>query len=118
MDKFMMHKNKFPGNEDLSGAVTAIKRLQEVYDLQPSNFSEGSFGYKSSNQYLLGPMDTYSIGRHSYNNDDYESTRDWMSETLRLIDLGVHNDTNYPERKDVLDHLAFSEYKVLCIVHK
>lgn len=108
-----MYKERFPEWTDLNGAVAAIHRLKEVYDLQTYDFSEGRFGYKSaSSKYLLGPMDTYFIGRKSYQENDYETTVDWMTETLRLMDLGVHNDTDYPDRIDVLDHLAFAEYKV------
>ena len=110
-----MSKKGFPGPDDLKGAISGIKRLQDVYALTPQNFSEGHFGQSASSTsstYLLGPIDTFAIGRDSYQEEDFEGTRHWMLETLRLMDLGVHNDTVYPNKIEVLDHLAFAEYKV------
>lgn len=113
LDKFDLYKERIPGSTDLNGAIAGIKRLQEVYALKPVDFSEGRFGRKVlSSDYMLGPMDTYVIGRNSYQDGDFINTRDWMRETLRLMELGVHNDSEYPTTVDVLDHLAYAEYKV------
>ena len=117
LDRFDLARTSVPSTTDLNGAITAIKRLKEVYDLTPKDFSEGRFGSGSLSKYMLGPMDTYTIGRTSYQENDFEATRDWMEETLRLMDLGVHNDTKYPNKLDVLDHLAFAEYKVSGLIN-
>ncbi|XP_031552894.1 prolyl 4-hydroxylase subunit alpha-2-like isoform X2 [Actinia tenebrosa] len=109
--KLDVWKRRFPDEYDLKGAITAIKRLQEVYSLEPADFSEGRFGSHHGSEYMLGPRDTFTIGRYSYIEDDFEATRQWMLETLRLMDLGIGNETAYPDRAEVLDHLAFAEYK-------
>ncbi|XP_048579532.1 prolyl 4-hydroxylase subunit alpha-2 [Nematostella vectensis] len=111
LDRLASSKSKFPTSEDLTGAITAIKRLQEVYALKPVDFSEGRFGFKPKTGYLLGPKDTYKIGRESYLDGDMVGTAEWMTETLRLMDLGVSNGAQAPRRTDVLDHLAFAEFK-------
>lgn len=108
-DAISKHKEAFPAKEDFDGAVTALLRLQDTYQLQPSSFAHGMLpGSVRSPKMTVGEV--YDVGRHAYLNSDMFYTKTWMEEALNQYNK--QNDTEDVRLFDVYDHLAFSEYKV------
>ncbi|RCN25303.1 hypothetical protein ANCCAN_28986, partial [Ancylostoma caninum] len=78
---------KFPQEEDLSGAATAILRLQDVYKLDSTDLSNGIIlGEKVSHK--LTAHDAFEVGRAAYNEKDYYHTLTWMQTALNRIFFG------------------------------
>ena len=48
MANISMNRYRFPSKEDYSGAITAIHRLQDTYQLQPSVIASGKLGSSSA----------------------------------------------------------------------
>lgn len=107
-DAINKHKEAFPGKEDFDGAITALLRLQDTYQLQPSSFALGKLpGSVQSPKMSVGEV--YDVGRHAYLNSDMFYTKTWMEEALKQYNK--QNDSEDVRLFDVYDHLAFSEYK-------
>ena len=62
--------------------------------------------------FILAAVDAYDIGRLAYTDGRYDLTVDWMKEALILSPTNEEQKKNLPNKVDVLDHLAWSEYKV------
>ena len=109
VDTVGKHKEAFPAKEDYDGAITALLRLQDTYQLQPSSFTQGTLpGAVRSPK--MGLSEVYDVGRHAYVNSDMFYTKTWMEETLKLYNnQDDHEDVSL---FDIYDHLSFSEYKV------
>lgn len=108
-DAITKHKEAFPGKEDFDGAITALLRLQDTYQLHPSSFALGKLpGSVQSPKMTVGEV--YDVGRHAYLNSDMFYTKTWMEEALKQY--SKQNETEDVRLFDVYDHLAFSEYKV------
>lgn len=109
LDAFSKHKDALPVKEDFDGAITALLRLQDTYQLQPSSFSRQKLpGSVPSPKMSVGEV--YDVGRHAYLNGDMFYTKTWMEEALNQ-----YNKQDNPEDVnlfDIYDHLSFSEYKV------
>ena len=109
LDAMSKHKDAFPVKEDFDGAITALLRLQDTYQLQPSSFSQQKLpGSVPSPKMSVGEV--YDVGRHAYLNGDMFYTKTWMEEALNQ-----YNKQDNPEDVllfDIYDHLSFSEYKV------
>ncbi|XP_073251115.1 prolyl 4-hydroxylase subunit alpha-1-like isoform X1 [Porites lutea] len=107
-DAIAKHKESFPSKEDYDGAITALLRLQDTYQLQPSAFVQGKLpGSVPSPKMHLSEV--YDVGRHAYLNSDMFYTKSWMDETLKLYHAG--NELEDVNLFDIYDHLSFSEYK-------
>ena len=109
-DALSKHKKAFPTEEDFKGAVAALLRLQDTYQLQPSAFSRGKL-HASVLSPQMGVSEVYDIGRHAYLNSDMFYTKAWMEEALNKVKR--HDDSEDINLFDIYDHLSFSEYKVL-----
>lgn len=92
--------------------MTAINRLQDVYNLKAFDFTGGKYGIRTTSGSLLTAMDAFKFGRGAFVSEDMENTRQWMAESLRLLDLESSNQKEMPNRFSVLDHLAWSSYQV------
>ena len=109
LDVIANHKEAFPGKEDYDGAIAALLRLQDTYQLQPSAFTQGKLSSLVSSPKMT-VSEVYDIGRHAYINSDMFYTKSWMEETLTLYNKqDNHKDVGL---FDIYDHLSFSEYKV------
>ena len=86
-----------------------------MYNLKPSDFTNGRYGLVTESGPMVTATDTYNIGRMAYLAEDMEATADWMGETLRIIG-NESSQGNSPDRLLVLDHLAFAEFKVYCVL--
>ncbi|XP_068735828.1 prolyl 4-hydroxylase subunit alpha-1-like isoform X1 [Montipora capricornis] len=108
LDVIANHKEAFPGKEDYDGAIAALLRLQDTYQLQPSAFTQGKLSSLVSSPKMT-VSEVYDIGRHAYINSDMFYTKSWMEETLTLHNKqDNHKDVGL---FDIYDHLSFSEYK-------
>ena len=92
--------------------MDAIKRLEDVYELKPFDFTGGQFGIHTALGSFLTAMDAYNFGRGAYVSEDMENTQQWMQESLRLLDMEADNPKEKPSRFSILDHLAWSSYQV------
>ncbi|KAJ7352837.1 Prolyl 4-hydroxylase, alpha polypeptide [Desmophyllum pertusum] len=107
-DAISRHKEAFTGREDFEGAITALLRLQDTYQLQPSQFSEAKLpGLVPSPKMSVGEI--YDVGRHAYLNKDMFYTKTWMEETLNQYNK--QNDSEGVSLFDLYDHLSYAVYK-------
>ncbi|XP_050536109.1 prolyl 4-hydroxylase subunit alpha-1-like [Daktulosphaira vitifoliae] len=98
---------KFPTEEDLSGAATALMRLQDTYKLDTSSVARGELnGIQYSTQLTAG--DCFELGRQSYNGRDFYHTELWMNEALRRHEEERSNSTT--DRWEILEYLAYSTF--------
>lgn len=98
-------KLNFPSEEDLMGAVQALIRLQDTYNLDVASLARGELnGVQYSTE--MSSEDCFEIGRQTYSNEDYRHTIPWMNEALSRL----NNDSRVP-RSDMLEYLAFSTFK-------
>lgn len=112
IDKLEGYREHFPGQDDLEGAMAAIKRLQDVYNLKAQDFTRGKYGLATESGSMITAMDAFKIGRGAFLSEDMENTRQWMGESLQILDLEPNNSKEKPSRFSVLDHLAWSSYKL------
>lgn len=95
-----------PTFEDLTGAATALMRLQDTYHLDTSKIAHGDIAGVVSTS--LSADECFELGRLSYNDDDYYHTTLWMEESLSQLE-GSEDSTD--RRVELFDYLAFSYYK-------
>lgn len=108
IDAITKHKEALSSKEDYEGAITALLRLQDTYQLQPSSFTEGKLpGSVPSPRMTVS--ETYDIGRHAYLNGDMFYTKSWMEESLKQFQK--QDDADGINPFDIYDHLAYSNYK-------
>jgi len=99
---------KWPSEDDLSGAAIALTRLQDTYNLSPSDMSQGKLNgvnYGTS----LSAHDCFELGRQHYNNGDYDNTIIWMKQAMKRLDQEVMGKETI-KRSDLLEYIAFSYY--------
>ena len=108
VDTIESYKDRFPTEDDFSGAVTALTRLQDTYLITPRNLTQGHLGSVSA--VSLTCKDCFDIGRMAYQEKDWWYTGQWMMEALRKFD--EKNDTKEVQLVDIYDHLAFAEYEL------
>ncbi|KAK3708857.1 hypothetical protein QZH41_016282, partial [Actinostola sp. cb2023] len=102
------HQEHFSTKEDLEGAITALLRLQDTYQLPPKLFADGKLP-RVRQMPRMTVHDCYDVGRHAYLNNDMFYTKVWMEETLRKIRMDEELDGIVPF--DVYDHLAYAEWQ-------
>ncbi|KAK7111469.1 prolyl 4-hydroxylase subunit alpha-1-like isoform X2 [Littorina saxatilis] len=100
-------RQDLPNYEDLSGAATALMRLQDTYHLDTTQIAHGNLGGVSSS--TLSDDECFELGRLSYNEDDFYHTALWMEEAMDR--LGKDEDEEQEKRAELLDYLSFSYYK-------
>ncbi|XP_052769082.1 prolyl 4-hydroxylase subunit alpha-1-like isoform X2 [Mya arenaria] len=107
-DKVDELRQQLPTYEDLSGSVSALLRLQDVYKLDTTELAHGSVGGVPSSQ--LSAWDCFELGRLSYNEEDFYHTIMWMEEALEKV---RHGDPEWYEDNmaSIIDYLAFAQYK-------
>ncbi|XP_017489729.1 PREDICTED: prolyl 4-hydroxylase subunit alpha-1-like, partial [Rhagoletis zephyria] len=124
--EFLQQNETFPSSDDLTGAAEALLRLQDTYKLDTSLLADGVIpirdvrGMKPAD-YLkpgftsmsLTANDCFELGRQAYSNEDYHHTKLWMREALsRLENEESDSSTQDKMRINILEHLAFSTYKL------
>lgn len=112
---------RFPGEEDLSGAATALLRLQDTYKLDTHDLSNGIIGGEKVSNKLSG-HDTFEVGRAAYNQKDYYHCLMWMQVALNKVSsisdrtlnrkLQIENESPPTvEESEILEYLAYSLYQ-------
>ncbi|ESO05903.1 hypothetical protein HELRODRAFT_93842 [Helobdella robusta] len=101
----------FPTSEDLHGAINALMRLQDVYDLSTSELADnGIDGTPGASK--LSFEDCKLLGLSAYEKKDFYHTILWMTEAMRqLIKSPLEEPKFQIQRIDILDYLAFSYYQ-------
>ncbi|XP_024082714.1 prolyl 4-hydroxylase subunit alpha-2 isoform X2 [Cimex lectularius] len=98
---------KFPTDEDLTGAATALIRLQDTYAMDTSSVARGELnGVQYTTQ--LSSSDCFELGRQSYNKQDFYHTMLWMREALTRHERELNRTET--TRSDILEYLAYSTY--------
>ncbi|KII67862.1 Prolyl 4-hydroxylase subunit alpha-2 [Thelohanellus kitauei] len=105
--------------EDLVGAYEGLYRLQNFYQLKPSDFKIGVFSESlkrlsvqwSTVPKFLSARDMLEVGVIAYQASDYKSTILWLKTALE--DLNSKNDQLDDDSTiRLLDYLAWSEYLI------
>lgn len=77
---------RFPGDEDLSGAATALLRLQDVYNLDPHDLMNGLIRGEKVGEKLTA-QDAFEVGKSAYNQRDYYHCLQWMQASLNRVSI-------------------------------
>ncbi|XP_028164099.1 prolyl 4-hydroxylase subunit alpha-1-like [Ostrinia furnacalis] len=97
---------KYPVLEDLTGAAEALTRLQETYELNVQDLSEGLLnGVVYSKPMSAG--DCFEIGKTLYEEGDYNNSLAWMTEALR----------KYSEKDELSDFRVIDFYEYIALSH-
>jgi len=99
---------KWPSEDDLSGAAIALTRLQDTYNLSPSDMSQGKLNGVNHGT-TFSAHDCFELGRQHYNSGDYENTIIWMKQAMKRLDEEVLGKETI-KRSDLLEYIAFSHY--------
>ena len=78
-------KYAYPADEDLSGALAAIFRLQDTYDITPAEFIEGL----SPCSHKLSIEEIFEMGFLCIGIKDFYHARLWLKEAFYRFPLGV-----------------------------
>jgi len=98
---------KFPDQEDLNGAATALMRLQDTYKLETTEIAEGRLaGLQRTSP--LEAHDCFELGRIAYNQADYYHTLMWMEESMARVH---REDPPTASESEILEYLAFAMYQ-------
>ncbi|XP_066942422.1 prolyl 4-hydroxylase subunit alpha-1 isoform X1 [Macrobrachium rosenbergii] len=98
---------RWPDEEDLNGAATALMRLQDTYNLDTAQLARGYINGKKQAYRELTAGDCFELGRQSYNSGDHYHTTLWMNEALNRFETEGNKTV---DRADILEYLAFSTY--------
>ena len=81
--------------------------IRDKRGLKPSDYNAPSLTSMS-----LTGNDCFELGRQAYSNEDYYHTKLWMQEALRRLDEESSASGQNSTRINILEHLAFSTYKM------
>ncbi|KAI0236972.1 Prolyl 4-hydroxylase subunit alpha-1 [Lamellibrachia satsuma] len=96
----------FPNSDDLTGAASALLRLQDVYALKTEQIAKGHLrGVKNSPE--LTAEECFEIGRTAYNDGDHYHAVMWMQHAL---DVERSQEQSSLDEALLLDYLAYSTY--------
>ncbi|VDP15468.1 unnamed protein product [Onchocerca flexuosa] len=98
----------YPTQEDLSGAVIGLLRLQDTYQMGTRDIADGRILSSQMRRITLTAGDCFEIGLAAYRKYDYYHTILWMQEARERTKTEAVPTANL---EDILDYLAFSLYK-------
>ncbi|MCP9261189.1 Prolyl 4-hydroxylase subunit alpha-1 [Dirofilaria immitis] len=98
----------YPTEEDLSGAVTGLLRLQDTYQLDTKDIADGKILNSQIQAVAMTAEDCFEIGRTAYHTEDYYHAIMWMQEARERVEKETVPTANL---EVILEHLAFSLYK-------
>ena len=101
-----------PTKEDYEGAIVAIHRLEDTYNLKPNDIRSGNLSRTYPSRPLTA-FECFELGRIAYENEDFYHAVRWLNESLEQL----KNESLNPsvERLDVLDYLSFANAMV-CLI--
>lgn len=98
---------KFPDQEDLDGAATALMRLQDTYKLDTRDIAEGHIQGVQKTE-TLDAHACFEIGRIAYNQKDYYHTLMWMEEANARM---IRENPPTVQEWEILEYLAFAMFQ-------
>ncbi|CAD6196789.1 unnamed protein product [Caenorhabditis auriculariae] len=98
---------RFPQEEDLSGAATALLRLQDTYKLDTHDLAHGVIDGEKVGKPLTA-HDIFEVGRAAYNQRDYYHTLSWMQVAMNKLE---NEEPKSMEESEILEYLAYSLYQ-------
>ena len=105
-----INRPAFPTQQDFMGSISAILRIQDVYNISARALADGELqDGKSSGG--LGADECYELGVVSHSLEYYEDVIDWMREAQQRM-RPPYNYSGALTKIDVLEYLAWAEYKV------
>lgn len=97
-----------PDETDLTGAIMALIRIQDTYNIPVSTLASGILaGVKTAE--ALTAADCFELGRTLYFKNDYYHAMLWMDEAANLNDLESPPSVEWPV---LYDFFSFSVYKL------
>jgi len=100
-------KDAYPEQDDLRGALAAIFRLQDTYNLSPAEFVEGMGPYS----HKLSPEELFEMGFLCTGIEDYYHARKWLKESYYRFPPNI-NQVGFLNKASLLEYLAWSEYQL------
>ncbi|QQP34866.1 Uncharacterized protein FKW44_022906, partial [Caligus rogercresseyi] len=102
---------KWPTNEDLKGAASALIRLQEVYKINTRDMRKGVLNGVEYGP-ILSAHDCFELGRQTYNDGDHHRTEIWMTEALNRLaeEEEEEKSKSTVPKSDIYEYMAFSAY--------
>ena len=85
----------------------ALTRLQETYNLNPTDLTHGKLNGVSYGT-TLSAHDCFELGRQHYNSGDYDHAILWMKEANKRLKEEPEAPT--VSRGDIIEYIAFSYY--------
>ncbi|KAM4524192.1 prolyl 4-hydroxylase subunit alpha-1a isoform 2-T3 [Odontesthes bonariensis] len=104
-----IQRQRFPNDDDQTGAAKALMRLQDTYQLDTDTISTGRLPGSSSAGPVLTVDDCYDLGKVAYSEADYYHTELWMVQALKQLDRREESST--ADAVAVLDYLSYSVYQ-------
>jgi len=92
------------------GSMSAILRIQDVYNLSARAIADGDLHQEISSG-SLGPDECYELGIVSNDQRNYEDVIEWMKEALKRMSP-PYEYSGALTKIDVLEYLSWAEYKV------
>ncbi|XP_013402647.1 prolyl 4-hydroxylase subunit alpha-2 [Lingula anatina] len=92
-----------PDEDDLTGAIAALLRLQDTYNIPTSAIASGRIGEKRGNR--MSAEDCFLIGRHAYLEGAWHHVVSWM---LQALEEYQREDNKTADKVDILDHLVYT----------
>ncbi|XP_036443545.1 prolyl 4-hydroxylase subunit alpha-1 [Colossoma macropomum] len=105
--KALMSKAQvLPSESDLEGIAMAMLRLQDVYRIDPKNFSG------LENTLTLDPDETFHIAVVAHQNQQFQSASLWIQETLKKLDEGTDAMVTKQEVLHLLGSVPFQAWNL------
>ncbi|XP_067051732.1 prolyl 4-hydroxylase subunit alpha-1-like isoform X1 [Acropora muricata] len=105
-----VNRAAFPTSKDYTGSISALLRIQNVYNLTARAMANGQL-HDGNSSGGLGPDECYDLGVVSHDLENYEDVIDWMKEALMRMSP-PYEYSGALEKSDVLEYLAWAEYQV------
>uniref|UniRef100_A0A069DMS4 procollagen-proline 4-dioxygenase n=1 Tax=Clytia hemisphaerica TaxID=252671 RepID=A0A069DMS4_9CNID len=99
-------KESLPAEEDMKGALNAVFRLQDTYDLPAADFIDGLGGDRA---HKLSVEEIFEIGFLCVGINDHYHAHQWLNEALNPFPVGIQQ-VGFLDRISLLEYLAWSEY--------
>lgn len=100
----------FPTKQDFLGSISALLRIQDVYNLSARAIADGELhdGISSGG---LGADECYELGVVSHDLEYYEDVIGWMKEALKRMSP-PYKYSGALVKNEVLEYLSWAEYQV------
>lgn len=108
--ELVINRPAFPTTQDFVGSISAILRIQDVYNLSARAIADGDLHQEISSG-SLGPDECYELGIVSNDQRNYEDVVEWMKEALKRMSPPFEY-SGALTKVDILEYLSWAEYKV------